>query len=130
MSEDSNFSLLSKETAVSCSFINNDGILMNLVLPSKYSVRKLKKTIFKELMGEAMIVNPLISDDKIQVESETSTISIFSSSSMVISITGGEEQVQHLKNLIEECPSRLIQARVFCMGKEIKPSVQLQSILY
>lgn len=90
MSDESNPLILSSsEIGISCSFINFDGVLLSMIVPSKFTIRQLKKAVYKELtqmdLQESHSVKSVQSPEEIICgESESSTLSEILTPSMSI----------------------------------------------
>lgn len=145
-------SLNTRSIVLKCTFINHDGIDLVMKVPSSTSIRHLKKRIIKNLTNLEVARRPKKQEsprkeDVIYVSSEvtghtsaSSTLSTTSTRSSVsesikvegsnfqtsIRTLGGDEQQEELIEIIRSNPDVLLNARLFCMGKELKSNQKLK----
>lgn len=145
-------SLNTRSIVLKCTFINHDGVDLVIKVPSSTSIRHLKKRIIKNLTNPEVARRPKkqespTKEDVIYVSSEvtehtsaSSTLSTTSTRSSVsesikiegnnfqmsIRTLGGDEQQEELIEIIRSNPDVLLNARLFCMGKELKSNQKLK----
>lgn len=149
-------SLNTRSIVLKCTFINHDGVELVMKVPSSTSIRQLKKRIIKNLTNLEVARRPKKQEspkkeDVIYVSSEvTEHTSASSCSSSTLSTTstrssaaesirvegsnfqtsirtlGGDEQQEELIEIIRSNPDVLLNARLFCMGKELKSNQKLK----
>lgn len=145
-------SLNTRSIVLKCTFINHDGVDLVIKVPSSTSIRHLKKRIIKNLTNLEVARRPKkqespTKEDVIYVSSEvtehtsaSSTLSTTSTRSSVsesikiegnnfqmsIRTLGGDEQQEELIEIIRSNPDVLLNARLFCMGKELKSNQKLK----
>lgn len=145
-------SLNTRSIVLKCTFINHDGVDLVMKVPSSTSIRHLKKRIIKNLTNLEVARQPKKQEsprkeDVIYVSSEvtghtsaSSTLSTTSTRSSVsesikvegsnfqtsIRTLGGDEQQEELIEIIRSNPDVLLNARLFCMGKELKSNQKLK----
>ena len=145
-------SLNTRSIVLKCTFINHDGVDLVMKVPSSTSIRHLKKRIIKNLTNLEVARQPKKQEsprkeDVIYVSSEvtghTSASSILSTTSTRSSVSesikvegsnfqtsirtlGGDEQQEELIEIIRSNPDVLLNARLFCMGKELKSNQKLK----
>ena len=145
-------SLNTRSIVLKCTFINHDGVDLVMKVPSSTSIRHLKKRIIKNLTNLEVTRRPKRQEsprkeDVIYVSSEvtghtsaSSTLSTTSTRSSVsesikvegsnfqtsIRTLGGDEQQEELIEIIRSNPDVLLNARLFCMGKELKSNQKLK----
>lgn len=145
-------SLNTRSIVLKCTFINHDGVDLVMKVPSSTSIRHLKKRIIKNLTNLEVARRPKKQEsprkeDVIYVSSEvtghtsaSSTLSTTSTRSSVsesikvegsnfqtsIRTLGGDEQQEELIEIIRSNPDVLLNARLFCMGKELKSNQKLK----
>lgn len=145
-------SLNTRSIVLKCTFINHDGVDLVMKVPSSTSIRHLKKRIIKNLTNLEVARQPKKQEsprkeDVIYVSSEvtghtsaSSTLSTTSTRSSVsesikvegsnfqtsIRTLGGDEQQEELIEIIRSNPDALLNARLFCMGKELKSNQKLK----
>lgn len=145
-------SLNTRSIVLKCTFINHDGVDLVMKVPSSTSIRHLKKRIIKNLTNLEVARRPKRQEsprkeDVIYVSSEvtghtsaSSTLSTTSTRSSVsesikvegrnfqtsIRTLGGDEQQEELIEIIRSNPDVLLNARLFCMGKELKSNQKLK----
>lgn len=145
-------SLNTRSIVLKCTFINHDGVDLVMKVPSSTSIRHLKKRIIKNLTNLEVARRPKKQEsprkeDVIHVSSEvtghtsaSSTLSTTSTRSSVsesikvegsnfqtsIRTLGGDEQQEELIEIIRSNPDVLLNARLFCMGKELKSNQKLK----
>lgn len=101
MSDESNFLILSSsEIGIFCSFINFDGVLLSMVVPSKYTIRQLKKAVYKELTQMDLqeshsIKNSQSPEEVICGESDSTTLSEILTPSMSIRGTNSFSRIMN-----------------------------------
>lgn len=145
-------SLNTRSIVLKCTFINHDGVDLVMKVPSSTSIRHLKKRIIKNLTNLEVARRPKKQEsprkeDVIYVSSEvtghtsaSSTLSTTSTRSSVsesikvegsnfqtsIRTLGGDEQQEELIEIIRSNPDVLLNARLFCMGRELKSNQKLK----
>ena len=145
-------SLNTRSIVLKCTFINHDGVDLVMKVPSRTSIRQLKRRIIKNLTNLEVSRRPKkqespTKEDVIYVSSEVtehtsasstlSTTSTRSSASESIKVEGnnfqtsirtlgGDEQQEELIEIIRSNPDVLLNARLFCMGKELKSNQKLK----